>query len=86
MITRFQVSISADLFRKLFLVSEKREGSPLVRSCFCACFERLREVILSVLDNPIDCPVNIKKKTFKTMLVVFFFILLSQICEKESAI
>lgn len=81
MITRFQVSISADLFRKLFLVSEKRK-----RSCFCACFERLRAVILSVLDNPIDCPVNIKKKTFKTMLVVFFFILLSQICEKESAI
>lgn len=30
-------------------------------------------MILSVLDNPIDCPVNIKKKTFKTMLVVFFF-------------
>ena len=27
MITRFQVSISADLFRKLFLVSEKRKGT-----------------------------------------------------------
>lgn len=67
MITRFQVSISADLFRKLFLVSEKRK-----RNCFCASFERLSAVILSVLDNPIDCPVNIKKKTFKTMLVVFF--------------